>query len=146
MNIKNKKIVTHVSVHTLTFHETQYPPPPPGNPWTIQYFILGRATNVELLKQVKNWQSPSRDPWSNCAINSWETTQGQTNYFSGRQKDNSKTILLPRRVMEIFSQTGIFLVLGTTLCEISRSLFPSKKDLSTSEQSLRCRFPQLLPT
>ena len=31
-----QKIVTHVSVHTLTFHETRYPPPPPGNPWTIQ--------------------------------------------------------------------------------------------------------------
>ena len=32
---KHKKIVTHVSVHTLTFHETHYPPAPPGNPWTI---------------------------------------------------------------------------------------------------------------
>ena len=59
---------------------------------TIQYLIPGRTTNVELLKQVKNWQSPSRDPWSNCLINSQETTEGQTNYYSGRQKDNSKTI------------------------------------------------------
>ena len=46
----------------------------------------GRTTNVELLKQVKNWQSPSRDPWSNCLINSRETTKGQTYYYSDRQK------------------------------------------------------------
>ena len=64
----------------------------PGNPNTIQYLIPGRTTNVELLKQVKNWQSPSRDPWSNCLINSRETTKGQTNCYSGREKDNSKTI------------------------------------------------------
>ena len=83
-----QKIVTHVSVHTLIFHETHYPLFPPGNPNTIQYLIPGRTTNVELLKQVKNWQSPSRDPWSNCLINSRETTKGQTNYYSGRQKDN----------------------------------------------------------
>ena len=31
-----QKIVAHVSVHTLTFHETHYLPPPTGNPWTIQ--------------------------------------------------------------------------------------------------------------
>ena len=58
-----QKIVTHVSVHTLTFHETHYPLSSPGNPNTIQYLIPGRTTNVELLKQVENWQSPSRDPW-----------------------------------------------------------------------------------
>ena len=85
-----QKNVTHVSVHTLTFHETHHLPP--GNTNTIQYLISGRATNVELLKQVKNWQSPSRDPWSNCLINSRETTKGQTNCYSGREKDNSKTI------------------------------------------------------
>ena len=65
---------------------------PPGNTNTIQYLIPGRTTNVELLKQVKNWQSPSRDPWSNCLINSRETIKGQTNYYFGREKDNSKTI------------------------------------------------------
>ena len=59
---------------------------------TIQYLIPGRTTNVEILKQVKNWQSPSRDPWSNCLINSRETTKGQTNYYSSQQKDNSMTI------------------------------------------------------
>ena len=68
---------------------------PPGNPKTIQYLIPGRATNVEFLKQVKNWQSPSQDPWSNCLINSRETTKCQTNYYSGRQKDKSKTICRP---------------------------------------------------
>ena len=54
-----QKIVTHVSVHTLTFHDTHYPLLPPGNPNTIQYLIPGRVTNGELLKEVKNWQSPS---------------------------------------------------------------------------------------
>ena len=49
-------------------------------------------TIVELLKQVKNWKSPSRDPWSNCLINSRETTKGQSYYYSGRHKDNSKTM------------------------------------------------------
>ena len=49
-------------------------------------------TIIKLIKRVKNWQSPSRDPWSNCLINSPETTKGQINYYSGRQKDNSKTI------------------------------------------------------
>ena len=63
-----------MSVHTLTFHETPYPLTPPGNPNTIQYLIPRRATNVELLKQVKNWHSPSRDSWWNCLINSQETT------------------------------------------------------------------------
>ena len=88
INIKqHKKIVTHVSVHTLTFHETHYPLSPPSNPSV--------ATNIELLKQVKNWQSPSRDPWSICLINSWETTKGQTDYNSGRPKGNSKTICGP---------------------------------------------------
>ena len=57
---------------TLTFYETLYPLLPPGNPNIIQYLIPGRATNVELLKQVKNWQGPSQDPWSNCLINSIE--------------------------------------------------------------------------
>ena len=64
----------------------------PAIPNTIQYLIPGTTTYVELLKQVRIWQSPSRDPWSNCLINSRETTKGQTNYYSGRQKDNSKTI------------------------------------------------------
>ena len=31
-----QKIITHVSVHTLTFHETHYPLLPSGNPNTIQ--------------------------------------------------------------------------------------------------------------
>ena len=83
--------IVHVSVHTLTFHETHYPLSPPSKPNTIQYLIPGRATIVKLLKQVKNWQRPLRDPWSKSLINSRETTKGQTNY-SGRQKDNSKTI------------------------------------------------------
>ena len=90
---KQRRLVAHVSVHTLTFHETHYPLSPPGNTNTIQYLIPGRATNVELLNQVKNWQNPLRDTWSNClSNNSQETTKGQTNYYSGRQKDNSKTI------------------------------------------------------
>ena len=64
----------------------------PGHLGTIQYLIPGWTTIVKLLKQVKNGQSPSRDPWSNCLINSRETTKGQINYYSGRPKDNSKTI------------------------------------------------------
>ena len=64
----------------------------PGHLGTIQNLIPGWTTFVKLLKQVKNWQSPSRDPWSNCLINSRETTKGQINYYSGRPKDNSKTI------------------------------------------------------
>ena len=59
---------------------------------TIQNLIPGCMTIVKLLKQVKNWQSPSRDPWSNCLINSREDDKGQSYYYSGRQKDNSKTI------------------------------------------------------
>ena len=92
--------VTHVSVHTLTFHDAHYPslrchPPPSSpssNPKTIQYLIPGWATIVKLLKQVKIWQSPSQDPWSNCLINSQKDHKGQSYYYSGRQKDNSKTI------------------------------------------------------
>ena len=64
----------------------------PGHVGTIQNLIPGWTTNVELLKQVENWRSPSRDPWSICLINSRETTKGQINYYSGRQKDSSKTI------------------------------------------------------
>ena len=64
----------------------------PGHLGTIQNLIPGWTTIVKLLKQVKNGQSPSRDPWSNCLINSRETTKGQINYYSGRHKDNSKTI------------------------------------------------------
>ena len=64
----------------------------PGHHRTIQYLIPGCMTIVKLLKQVKNWQSPSRDPWSNCLINSREDDKGQSYYYSGRQKDNSKTI------------------------------------------------------
>ena len=44
----------------------------PGHLGTIQNLIPGWTTIVKLLKQVKNWQSPSRDPWSNCLINSRE--------------------------------------------------------------------------
>ena len=91
-----KKIVTHVSVHAPTFHETHYPLLP-KNPNTIQHVIPGRATNVELPKQMENWQSPSRDPRSNCPINSWESTKSQTNYYSSQQKDNSKTICFRAR-------------------------------------------------
>ena len=87
-----ERLLTHVSVHTLTLHDAHYPPPPPQNPRTIQYLIPGWTTIVKLLKQVKNWQSPSRDPWSNCLINSREDDKGQSYYYSGRQKDNSKTI------------------------------------------------------
>ena len=47
----------------------------PGNPNTIQYQIPGWTTIVKLLEQVKNWQSPSRDPWSNCLINSQDMTK-----------------------------------------------------------------------
>ena len=36
-----RNIVTHVSVHTLTFHETHYPLSPPGTPNKIQYLIRG---------------------------------------------------------------------------------------------------------
>ena len=64
----------------------------PGHLRTIQNLIPGWTTIVKLLKQVKNWQSPSRDPWSNCLINSREDDKGQSYYYSGRQKDNSKTI------------------------------------------------------
>ena len=64
----------------------------PGHLGTIQNLIPGCMTIVKLIKRVKNWQSPSRDPWSNCLINSRETTKGQSYYYSGRQKDNSKTI------------------------------------------------------
>ena len=63
----------------------------PGHHRTIQNLIPGWTTIVKLLKQVKNWQSPSWDPWSNCLINSQEDDKGQT-YYSGRQEDNSKTI------------------------------------------------------
>ena len=64
----------------------------PGHLETIQNLIPGWTTIVKLLKQVKNWQSPSRDPWSNCLINSREDDKCQSYYYSGRQKDNSKTI------------------------------------------------------
>ena len=67
----------------------------PGHLGTIKNLIPGWTTNVELLKQVKNWQSPSGDLWSNCLINSREDDKGQTKYYSGRQKDNSKTICGP---------------------------------------------------
>ena len=66
--------------------------PVPATQKTIQYLIPGWTTIVKLLKQVKNWQSPSQDPWSNCLINSREDDKGQSYYYSGRQKDNSKTI------------------------------------------------------
>ena len=77
---KNKK-----NVFSLFFES-------PGHHRTIQYLIPGCMTIVKLLKQVKNWQSASRDPWSNCLINSREDDKGQSYYYSGRQKDNSKTI------------------------------------------------------
>ena len=67
----------------------------PGHLGTIQNLIPGWMTIVKLLKQVKNWQSPSRDPWSNCPINSRKDDKGQSYYFSGRQKrqfkDNLRT-------------------------------------------------------
>ena len=95
---KQRRLVAHVSVHTLTFHETHYPLSLRGTN-TIQYLIPGKATNVELLNQVKNWQNPLRDTWSNClSDNSWETTKGQTNYYSGRQKRQFKDNLRKRRV------------------------------------------------
>ena len=50
---------------------------------------------------MKNWQSPSRDPWSNCLINSREDDKGQSYYYSGRQKDNSKTICRRAGYMKI---------------------------------------------
>ena len=92
-----ERLLTHVSVHTLTLHDAHYPPPPLQDPRTIQYLIPGWTTIVKLLKQVKNWQSPSRDPWSNCLINSREDDKGQSYYYSGRQKDNSKTICFSSR-------------------------------------------------
>ena len=64
----------------------------PGHLGTIQNLIPGWTTIVKLLKQVKHWQSPSRGPWSNCLINSREDDKGQSYYYSGRQKDISKTI------------------------------------------------------
>ena len=67
----------------------------PGHHRTIQNLIPGWTTIVNLLKQVKNWQCPSRDPWSNCLINSREDDKGQSYNHSGRQKDNSKTICGP---------------------------------------------------
>ena len=74
----------------------------PGHHRTIQYLIPGWMTIVKLLKQVKNWQSPSRDPWSNCLINSREDDKGQSYYYSGRQKDNSKRICGPPGYWEPF--------------------------------------------
>ena len=71
---------------------------------TIQYLIPGRTTNVELLKQVTNWQNPSRDPWSNCPIHSRETTKSQTNYFSGRQKKQFKDNLSSLMVSGVLSK------------------------------------------
>ena len=64
----------------------------PGHLGTIQNLIPGWTTIVKLLKQVKNWQSPSGNLWSSCLINSREDDKGQSYYYSGRQKDNSKTI------------------------------------------------------
>ena len=50
----------------------------PGHLRTIQNLIPGWTTIVKLLKQVKNWQSPSGDLWSNCLINSREDDKGQS--------------------------------------------------------------------
>ena len=80
----------------------------PGHLGTIQYLIPGWMTIVKLLKHVKNWQSPSRDPWSNCLINSRETTKGQINNYSGRQKDNSKTICRP---LGYYCHTPVYYIL-----------------------------------
>ena len=57
----------HVQMHFFsgkTRHPRGLPHPPPSssNRKTIQYLIPGWTTIVKLLKQVKNWQSPSRDP------------------------------------------------------------------------------------
>ena len=120
-----QKIVTHVSVQSRTFHETHYPLPPPGNPNTIQYLIPGRATNVELLKQVKNWQSPLRDPWSNCPINSREPTKSHTNYWPAKRqvKDNlRKRRICSRIALDDLQDHG---VLGTfCFAQRSRCVFP----------------------
>ena len=64
------------NVLTLFFHSLSCPWFPrfsqffvyPGHPRTIQYLIPARTTIVELLQQVKKWQRPSRDHWSNCRI------------------------------------------------------------------------------
>ena len=71
----------------------------PGHLGPIQNLIPGWTTIVKLLKQVKNWQSPSRDPWSNCLNNSREDDKGQTKYYSGRQKRQFKDNLRTRREM-----------------------------------------------
>ena len=65
---------------------------------TIQYLIPGWMTIVKLLKQVKNWQSPSRDPWSNCLINSREDDKCQSYYYSGRQKTIQRQFADPRSI------------------------------------------------
>ena len=63
----------------------------PGHHRTIQNLIPGWTTIVKLLKQVKNWQSPSRDPWSNCLVNSREDDKGQSYYYSGGQKGGNQS-------------------------------------------------------
>ena len=73
----------------------------PGHHRTIQNLIPGWTTIVKLTKQVKNWQSPSRDPWSNCLINSREDDKGQSYYYSGRQKRQFKDNLPTRRVRAV---------------------------------------------
>ena len=86
MNIKKtQKIVTHVSVHTMTFHDTHYSPPP-------------------------------KNPWSkNCLIYSREDDKSQTNNYSGRRKDNSKTL-----IASILKQFMTFL----KTCSLTSPLFP----------------------
>ena len=56
---RNHRTLSGKRCHILTFHKTHYPLAPPAKTNTIQYLIPGRATNVEWLKRVKNWQSPS---------------------------------------------------------------------------------------
>ena len=56
----------------------------PGHLGTIKNLIPGWTTIVKIAKT--NWQSPSRDPWSNCLINSWETTKVKLNIIPAGKK------------------------------------------------------------
>ena len=106
-----RRLVTHVSVHTLTFHETHYSLFPPRDHRTIQYLIPGlefwppginpvKSVSPILENSITKWiritetsenlAKSSRDPWSNCLINSPETTKSETDYYSGRQNNKSR--------------------------------------------------------
>ena len=85
---------------------------PPRDHRTIQYLIPGHEfwpPGINPVKSVypiqenyltkwlritetnENLAKSSLDPWSNCLINSPETTTGETDYYSSRQNNNSKT-------------------------------------------------------